>query len=128
MSNSYAIIKPGSIILTDYTAMSGKVTKGFFYVLYSESLDSNTGYLGNLLCLKITSKAEYSDNYCFPLPKTSFNFLSTDSFVMCSKPNVIKLTNDTRVMAEVYGGAYRSIYKMFHKFLKEIDRQLMDYL
>jgi hypothetical protein len=122
------IYRPGTIVCARYKTFSGKMQPGVFLVLYDEALDSHHQYKENILVLKCTTSDSIIGNYTVSLNDGNNPFLERDTIVACSKAHTLCKNQVFKELGVIAPVTYRSVYKVFKKFMSEIEREMEDYL
>jgi len=119
------IYTPGSVVGVDYTDFNGKKQTGLFLVLYDESLDSSVTFKNNIVCLKISSQIRQCSAYSSSLDDVSF--LNKGSLVLCSKVHTFDKGQVFSTLGEVHYNVLKRVYRIYRRFITELERQVEDY-
>lgn len=122
-------IKSGDIILASYGKFDGTTGSGIFLVLYCESSDRRyaSNIRDNVICAKITTNNLLGDSYVVRLRQGEAN-IKEESLVNISKLHVLANNQVIRVIGTLNQGKMTMIYKEYHNFNSEIERQLLERL
>lgn len=118
--------KPGDIILANYGKFDGNNGVGLFVILYCEAYDRR--YISNkdnVICAKITTNNLLGDSYVVRIRQGEAN-IKEESLVNISKLHVLANNQITRIIGSLSPNKMTMIYKEYHNFNSEIERQILE--
>ena len=122
------IYRPGTMVCARYKTFDGKLQPGVFLILYDEALDSHHQFKENVTALKCTTSDSIIGNYTVTLNDGNNPFLERDTIVACSKVHTINKRQIFKELGTIHPITYRSVYKVYKRFVNEIEREMEDYL
>lgn len=117
-------VKSGKVVLAKYYDFEGNHANGLFLVLYAENDDISVSNVKNHTVLKITTQLETA--YSVKINRNKNSFLEKDCCVSCSK---VQTFNDDQIfkeLGELDDQTMKKVFKTFHKFFYELERQLLE--
>lgn len=122
------IFRPGTLVCARYKAFDGKLLPGVFLILYDEALDSHHQFKENVTALKCTTSDSIIGNYTVTLNDGNNSFVERDTIVACSKVHTLDKKQIFKELGVIAPETYRNVYKVYKKFINEIEREMEDYL
>lgn len=122
------IFRPGTLVCARYKAFDGKLLPGVFLILYDEALDAHHQFKENVTALKCTTSDSIIGNYTVTLNDGNNSFVERDTIVACSKVHTLDKKQIFRELGVIAPETYRNVYKVYKKFINEIEREMEDYL
>jgi mRNA-degrading endonuclease toxin of MazEF toxin-antitoxin module len=121
------IYNPGTVVLATYNTFSGEVAHGLFLVLYDEALDPRHNFKENITVVKISTSYDMLTNYCVPL-RDGNTFFDKDCMALCSKVQTFHKDQVYKSLGVLSPRSFREVYKVYKKFISELERGLVDNL
>lgn len=122
------IFRPGTLVAARYKKFDGSTQPGVFLILYDEALDSHHQFKDNVTALKCTTSDSIIGNYTVTLNDGNNNFLERDTVVACSKVHTLNKSQIFKVIGIINPITYTTVYKVYKRFVNEIEREMEDYL
>lgn len=122
------IYRPGTLVCARYKTFDGKLQPGVFLILYDEALDSHHQFKENVTALKCTTSDSIIGNYTVTLNDGNNSFVERDTIVACSKLHTLDKKQIFKTLGTIHSSTYRSVYKVYKRFINEIEREMEDYL
>ena len=122
------IFIPGTIVCANYRNFKGELQPGVFLVVYDEALDSHHQFKNNVTALKCTTSDSIIGNYTVTLNDGNNPDIERDTIVACSKIHTLDKSQIFKTICTVHPVTYRSIYKVYKKYINEIEREMEDYI
>ena len=122
------IYPAGTIVCANYKQFKGEVKPGVFVILYDEALDSAHSHKNNVMALKCTTHEDMVSNYSMSPNDGNHDFMSKETVVACSKIHTLGKNQIFKTLGVVHPTTYKLLYKTCKKFMKELERQVEDYL
>lgn len=122
------VLRPGTILCASYTDFQGNKQVGIFCVLYDEQLDSSNNFKGNIVALKVTTSYNMIVNYCVPLNDGRNDFFDKDCIALCSKVHTMEKEQVYKILGTLHPYTLRQVYKVYRRFVTELERQMEDYI
>lgn len=122
------IYRPGTLVAARYKRFDGSMQPGVFLILYDEALDSHHQFKENVTALKCTTSNAIIGNYTVTLNDGNNDFVERDTIVACSKLHTLNKNQIFKEIGVISPITYRTIYKVYKRFINEIEREMEDYL
>lgn len=122
------IYRPGTLVCVNYKDFKGKIQPGVFLVIYDEALDSHHQFKNNVTALKCTTSSSIIGNYTVALNDGNNPDLERDTIVACSKVHTLDKSQIFKTICTIHPVTYRSVYKVYKKYMNEIEREMEDYI
>ena len=122
-------LEPGTIICSNYNTFDGEQKVGIFMVLYDEQNDNNVVDSKNVIALKLSTQGTCVSNYSVQVDKDLNNFLDADCIMCCSKVHVLHKTKQIyKILGMLHPATYHRVFKVYHRFNRAVEDQLISNL
>lgn len=123
-----ALYHAGTLVCANYRDFKGKLQPGVFLIIYDEALDSHHQFKNNVTALKCTTSDAIIGNYTVTLNDGNNPEVERDTIVACSKVHTIDKSQIFKVICTIHSTTFKSVYKVYRKFISEMEREMEDYL
>lgn len=119
----------GTVVCSNYNLFDGTTKQGVFLVLYDEQMDINVLDKKNVVAIKISTQDTCVANYSVELNNNMNPFFDKPCIACCSKIHILhKKEQVYKVIGNLDMSTYKKVYKVYNKFLSELNRQVIDSL
>jgi len=123
-----SIYRPGTLLCANYKDFNGKLQPGVFLVIYDEALDAHHQFKNNITVLKCTTSDAIIGNYTVTLNDGNNPDIERDTIVACSKLHTLDKTQIFKVICTVHPYTYKQVYKVYRRYVREVEREMEDYI
>jgi mRNA-degrading endonuclease toxin of MazEF toxin-antitoxin module len=117
---------PGSVVYSKYSKFDGTESLGIFLIIYSESRDTTNMNQRNYLVMKMTTSLVGESQYVVHVDSNKEVFMNQDGYVACSKLHTISQEQIQKKFGELSPSLMKKVYKVYHKFQFEVERQFLE--
>lgn len=118
-------MKSGTVVICDYINFKGEPKCGLFVVLYDEQYDVTNYGTMNFTAIKLTTQLDMVGNYTVNVNTEENSFLNSSCLASCSKLHTLHKHQIKRTLGKLSPNTFKKVYITTHKFLSEINRQMM---